>query len=159
LHAQRLLWKPHGRNAICWAIYRVNDNKPINGKVPQIMQCLLCYKTHVPFNPITKLLKGLISYYKMNGIITLKKHVDPKRFLFARAFDEEMNNLVKSGYERQLAKNKQNVCSSEISKKFIAKIPCKKKNAQLKQFLELLLIKNHLSIHFVKSYWLKRLAL
>jgi hypothetical protein len=152
LHAQRLVWKPHGRNAICWAIYRVNDNKPINGKIPQIMQCLLCYKTHVPFNPRTKLLKGLISYYKMNEIITLKKHVDPKHSLLAKAFDEEMNNLVKNGFERQFVKTRQNVSSSEISKFFIAKIPYKKENAQLKQFLELLIIKNHLSVHFVKSY-------
>jgi hypothetical protein len=72
---QRLLWKPHGRNAICWAFYEVNDNKLVDGKVSQIMQCFLCYKILVPFNPKTKLRKGLISSYKMNGITTLKKHV------------------------------------------------------------------------------------
>ncbi len=122
------------------------------------MRCLLCYKTHVPCNPRTKLLKGLISYYKMNGIIILKKHVDAEHSLLAKTFDKEMNSLVKSELERELVKKKQNVYSSEISKFFIAKILYKKKDVQLKQFLEdlaLLIIKSHMPIHFVESPWLK----
>jgi hypothetical protein len=72
----------------------------------------------------------------MNGIITLKKHVDVKHYLLAKKIDKEINSLVKSELERQLAKNRQNVSSSEISEFFIAKVPCKKENAQLKQILE-----------------------
>jgi hypothetical protein len=35
----------------------------------KIMRCHLCYKIHVLYNPRTKLRKGLISYYKINGIL------------------------------------------------------------------------------------------
>jgi hypothetical protein len=44
LHAQRLFWKPKRRNAICWVFYVVNDNKPMDSKILQIMKCHLCYK-------------------------------------------------------------------------------------------------------------------
>ncbi len=73
-----------------------------------------------------------------------------------------MSSLVKSELKRQLVKNRQNVSSSEISEFFIAKVPCKKKDAQLKQILEdlaLLIIKSHMPVHFVESPWLKRFAL
>lgn len=74
LYVQRLFSKPKGRNAICWAFYAVNDNKPMDGKVPQIMRCHLCYKMLMLYNPRTNLRKGLISYCKSNAILTLKKH-------------------------------------------------------------------------------------
>ncbi len=51
LHAQRLFWKSKGRHAICWAFNVVNDNKPMDGKIPQVMKCHLCYKTLVLHNP------------------------------------------------------------------------------------------------------------
>ncbi len=35
LHAQRLFWKPCGKNALCWAFYVINDNTQVGGKVPQ----------------------------------------------------------------------------------------------------------------------------
>jgi hypothetical protein len=50
----------------------------------------------------------------MNGIIALKKHVDAKHSLLVKKFEEEMNSLMKSELERQLAKNRQNESSSEI---------------------------------------------
>jgi hypothetical protein len=80
--------------------------------------------------------------------------VDVEHSLLEKTFDEEVNNLVKSELERQIAKNRQNVFSSEISEFFISKVPYKKENAQLKQFLEdlaLLIIKSHLHVHFVES--------
>jgi hypothetical protein len=48
LHAQRLFWKLEGRDAICRAFYVINDNKLVDGKIPQVMkyQCVpkhLCY--------------------------------------------------------------------------------------------------------------------
>jgi hypothetical protein len=55
LHTQRLFKKPKGRNAICWAFNVVNDNKPIDSKIPQVMRCHLCYKTLVLHNPKIKL--------------------------------------------------------------------------------------------------------
>jgi hypothetical protein len=76
LYVQRLFYKPKGRNAICWAFYVVNDNKPMDRKVPQIMRCRLCYK-------MLMLKKGLISYCKSNVILTLNKHD-----LLAKKLDE-----------------------------------------------------------------------
>ncbi len=50
--------------------------------------------------------KGLISYYKINGIISLKKHVDAKHIVIAKMFEKEVNFLLKGIEERQLAKKK-----------------------------------------------------
>jgi hypothetical protein len=70
----------------------VNDNEPMDGKIPQIMRCHLCYKTFVLYNPRIKLKKGLISYYKTNGISALKKHMNVKHSLLAKKLDEEVNS-------------------------------------------------------------------
>ncbi len=83
----------------------VNDNKPEDGKFPQFIRCYLCYKTPLLYNPRTKLRKGLISYYKTNEILTLKKHVDVKHNLLAKKLDEEMNHSKKSQVENQLCRN------------------------------------------------------
>jgi hypothetical protein len=40
----------------------INDNKPMDGKILQVMRCHLCYKTVVLHNPKIKPRKGLISY-------------------------------------------------------------------------------------------------
>jgi hypothetical protein len=69
----------------------VNDNKPMGGRIPQVMRCHLCYKKHVLYNPRIKLRKGLISYYKINGISTLKKNMDVKHNLLTKKLDEEVN--------------------------------------------------------------------
>ncbi len=66
----------------------VNNNKPMDGKIPQIMRCHLCYKKPMLCNPRIKLRKGLISYYKTNGISTLKKNMDVKHDLFTKKLDE-----------------------------------------------------------------------
>ncbi len=66
--------------------------KPMDGKIPQVMRCHLCYKTLVLYNPRIKLRKGLISYYKTNGKLALKKHMDVKHGLLAKKFDEEVNS-------------------------------------------------------------------
>jgi hypothetical protein len=83
LHVQKLFRKPKRRNIICWAFYVVNDNKPMDGKILQVMRCHLCYKTPMLYNPKIKLRKGLISYYKTNGILVLKKHVNVEHHLLA----------------------------------------------------------------------------
>jgi hypothetical protein len=38
--------------------------------------------------------KGLISYYKTNGITSLKKHVDVDHSFIAQTFEEKMINLL-----------------------------------------------------------------
>jgi hypothetical protein len=54
--------------------------------------------------------------------------VDAKHFLFTKQFDKEMNNLVRSELEMQLARKKQNVSSSEIFVFFIDELPYKKED-------------------------------
>jgi hypothetical protein len=42
----------------------------------------------------------IISYFKFNGIIVQKKHVDEKHTLLAKKFKEEVNSPMKSGLEK-----------------------------------------------------------
>jgi hypothetical protein len=83
--------------------------------------------------PRTKLRKGLISYCKINGISTLKKHVDAKHGLLVKTFDEEGNSLVRTQVETRLIKKRQNVSSFEIFDFFITKLPYKKDEMQNKK--------------------------
>ncbi len=126
MHAQRLFWKVEGRDAICWAFYVINDNKLMDGKIPQVMKYHLCSKTLVLYNLRTKLRKGLISYYKTNGISTLKKHADVEHSLLAKTLGEEVNNLMKTQVEKQPTTKRKNVSSFEISKFFLTKFLYKK---------------------------------
>jgi hypothetical protein len=115
----------------------VNDNKPVDGKIPQVMIFHLCYKKHVLYNPRKKLTKGLISYYKTNGILALKKHVDVKHSLLAKKHDKEVNSSVKTQGERQPTKKKKNVSSFEILKIFSTKFLYKKDEMQQNNFLKI----------------------
>jgi len=116
----------------------------------------------VLYNPRTKLRKGLIPYYKTNGILTLKNHVNGKHNLLAKKLDEEVNSLVRTQGERQPTKKKQNVFSFEFFSKKFTKCFYKNDEMQHKQFIEnltLLIIKSHLHVHFLETSWLKRFAL
>ncbi len=65
LHVQRKTWKPHGRNFIMC----VNDNTNVDLENPQIMRCIFYFDSLInATNPRTQSRKGLISYYKTNGI-------------------------------------------------------------------------------------------
>ncbi len=110
----------------------INDNKLVDGKILQVMRYHLCSKTLVLYNLRTKLRKGLISYYKTNGILTLKKHADAKHILLAKELDKEVNNSVKIQVERQRTKKRQNVFSFEISKFIFTKFIYKKDEMQQK---------------------------
>jgi hypothetical protein len=57
-----------------------------------------------------KLKKCFVSYFKSNGIIVLKKHVDENHELIVKNFGEKMNRNLKSPLDKQHAMNK-----SEIS--------------------------------------------
>jgi hypothetical protein len=95
LHVQRNKWKGNHRNSLCWGFYYVSDNKKIDGENLKIMICILCYNIlMIVINPKTQTRRS-ISYYKTNGIITLRKHVDAKHFIIAKKFEEEVNNLMK----------------------------------------------------------------
>jgi hypothetical protein len=74
LHVQTKIWKPHGRTSLCWNFYCVNDNAEVGLVNTQIMQCIFYYQNLVIWiNPRTQARKGMISYYKTNGIAFLKK--------------------------------------------------------------------------------------
>jgi len=68
LHAQRLFWKPYGKNALCWAFYVINDNTQVGGKVPQSDALHVMSQIIVSIIARTKLYM-YISYFKSNGII------------------------------------------------------------------------------------------
>jgi len=39
LHAQRKIWKPHGKTSLCWIFHYINDNAQIDLVNTQIMRC------------------------------------------------------------------------------------------------------------------------
>jgi hypothetical protein len=66
----------------------------------QIMRWLPYYqKPIIGINPRIQAKKWLISYYKTNGIISLKKHGDADHFFIRQMFEEEMNNLLRKNEE------------------------------------------------------------
>ncbi len=73
----------------------------MNLEHPQVTKCLLCSNAPMNvFNPRTQARKGLISYYKTNGITSLKKHVDVNHFLIYKKIEKEVNSLMKGNVER-----------------------------------------------------------
>jgi hypothetical protein len=63
------------------------------------MRYILCYEK--PISPTilgqkTKFKKRFISYFKNNGIIALKKHINGDHYLIARKFEEKINNDIKN---------------------------------------------------------------
>jgi len=74
---------------MCWYFFCINDNKTVNLEQPQIVRCLLCYNAPMNVsNPRTQTRKGLIAYYKTNGITFLKKHVDADHYLISKKIEE-----------------------------------------------------------------------
>jgi hypothetical protein len=77
----------NNKNALCWAFYYVKDNKKVNITTPQIMCCIICHNNPVlNLNPKTQARKGLVKYNTMNGIATLRKHVNLDHFLNSKFF-------------------------------------------------------------------------
>jgi hypothetical protein len=78
LYEQKIYWKPHDINFLCWAFYYVNGGSKVDVNVSQLMHCLIYYDNLTAFviiNQRTRLMKSLVSCFKSNGIIALKKHV------------------------------------------------------------------------------------
>jgi len=83
--------------------YCVNDDKEVNPGNPQIMRYLFCYGSIVhTLNPNTKERKGRITYYRTNGITTLKKHVYCDNVIIVKTI--EVNSLMKGTFERKPVK-------------------------------------------------------
>jgi len=64
------------------------------------MHCMFYYNSPIDaYNLVkTQTRKQIISYYKTNGIMTLKKHMVVDHVMIPKKFEEEINNLVKLEY-------------------------------------------------------------
>ncbi len=99
--------------------------------ISQLMHCLLiCYNNLTCFviiNQRTRLMKTLMSYFKSNCIIGLKKHVKVNRGLIAKKVEEEVNYNMKSPMKKQHSKERPTISKNAISNFFgaiIKKIMC-----------------------------------
>ncbi len=75
--------------------------------VPQLMRYVICYNNlvvSIVFNHGRRLRKGLVFYFKSNGIIALRKHVNANHGLFIETFENELNDNMKSSMKRQITK-------------------------------------------------------
>ncbi len=134
LHAQRKIWKPHGRTSLCWIFFHVNNNVEVDSVNTQIMHCILCYQNSaIGINLGTQVRKTLIFYYKTNGITSFKKHVDANHSFITQMF-EEVNILLKSTEEKQALKKRTNPFGGSIFKFFLSKIPSKRRMCHIKNF-------------------------
>jgi hypothetical protein len=61
------------------------------------MKCIIYYNSlGIAINPRIQIRKGVISYYKTNRIIALRKHVDVKHSIIAKMFEEVNSPMIGS---------------------------------------------------------------
>jgi hypothetical protein len=87
---------------------------------PQIMHCILCHK--IPVNATnlkTQVKSELISYFKTNGISSLKKHVNANHGLVAKMFEKEVNNLFRGQKGKATIKKRGQMCLEIRSPNFL----------------------------------------
>jgi hypothetical protein len=82
--------------------------------------------------------KGLITYYKTHGIITLKKHVDVYHVLIIKKIEEEVNGLIRGFFERQPTNQMFNVLSNAIFNFLFVNDLSKKMTSNKKVFCKIL---------------------
>jgi hemerythrin-like domain-containing protein len=105
----------------------VNNGKEVEVGSHQVMRCILRYDNVVNIlNPRTEKKKGFITYYKIYGIITLKKHVDVDHSIITKRFEETINNEIIENVEKQHIKKRPNVLKESF----------KKDDVQQKDFLQ-----------------------
>jgi len=75
-------------------------------KFHQVMCCILCYNSLLDASSLitTQAKKWIISYYKTNGIRTLKKHMNAKHVTIAKKFEKEIYSPLRGVLKRQLTK-------------------------------------------------------
>jgi hypothetical protein len=133
LHVQRSFWKANGTNALCWAFYCASDNKKVNITTPQTMCYIICHNNPVlNLNPKTQARKGSIIYNTMNGIVTLKKHINSNLFFLIIFFEDKVNYLLREE-EKQPSKKRLNISSNStfiyfLQKNLSRKRMCNKNN-------------------------------
>ena len=165
LRAQTRLWKPYNRNSITWAFFAVNDDKAVGLVHPQVMRCVICHNATVGPAILalrTRCRKGLITYFKANGIIAMKKHVEVEHFISSKRYAKEICSQVRSPSYLQPTKKRPGLPPSSIVEFFGFVEPFRKDNEQQKAFLEdlvLWVIKSYLPLRVVEGIWLQRMAL
>jgi hypothetical protein len=96
LHAQNIKWRFHGIIVFWWAFFYVNNNKEVDCNKFQIMHFFLCYNNLVNASSFkTQTRKCLISYYKINGTTTFRKHVNENHAIVAKTFEGEINSPLR----------------------------------------------------------------
>jgi hypothetical protein len=63
----------------------------------------------------------LISYYKINGITHVRKHVDVDHVIVVKMFEEEVNSLMKGTKERQPTNVSKGSISKQSCERFLQK--------------------------------------
>jgi hypothetical protein len=111
---QREKWRRHDRNALCWSFFFVIDNNIVDASKLQIMRCMICHVNFIFYNLKTKERRGIITYFKKNGITILKKHVDADHVVLAKRFEKKMSFPLRNILEKQPTKKKPNVSNFEI---------------------------------------------
>ncbi len=74
LKKQGVIWKPFNWNLYTWAFYNVKNNQAIGLIQILVMQCIICHIEMVGLEILTlhtRYKKGLIAYYKSNGMIAM----------------------------------------------------------------------------------------
>jgi hypothetical protein len=85
------------------------------------MHCIICHNNLIlNLNPKTQARKWLIIYNTINGIISLKKHVNPNHFNVLNFFEEEVNCTLKEE-EKQPSKRIPNIPFKSICSFFVCK--------------------------------------
>jgi hypothetical protein len=76
---------------------------------------ILCYQEPIiGINLRIQARKRLIFYYKINGITSLKKHVDVEHTIIAKKIEEKINYLLKGREEIQPPKKRAIMSSGSI---------------------------------------------
>jgi hypothetical protein len=89
LHVQNLFWKPNSKNVLCWAFYCVNDNKEVDLIAFQTKCCIFCHNNLVlNLNSKIQARKGSIIHNTIDGITTLRKHVNSNHCTILKKFEE-----------------------------------------------------------------------
>ncbi len=96
-----------------------------------MMKCFLCHHEPIELcNKRTKSRKGLISYYKTNGITSLEKYVNASHVILNKTFEEEVNSSWKGSVEKQLAKTCPKISRSSIFDIFVVENLYKQSNVE-----------------------------
>jgi hypothetical protein len=95
-----------------------NNNQHVDLDHNQIMICVICHNDYIGLKILamhTRYRKWLITYCKINGIRTMKKHVDDNHFVLVRKLVEDPNiTLTKAPLDWEVHKKRAHVYPSTI---------------------------------------------